>query len=92
MPDDPSVYVSNYKRRKLELMNRLDSSLTFTGLSANHKGGQVAVVSTIVVIVVVVVSVASGQGKKRREKRVTQVLWQRFVVKMRESWSHLCHR
>ena len=36
-----------------------------------------------VVVVVVVVSVASGQGKQRREKRVTQVLWQRFVAEMR---------
>ena len=38
-------------------MNELDSSLTFTGLSANHKGGQVAVVSTIIVIAVIVVSI-----------------------------------
>ena len=37
----------------------------------------------VVVVVVVVVSVASGQGNQRREKRVTQVLWQRFVAEMR---------
>ena len=42
----------------MELMDGLDSSLTFTGLSANHEGGQVAVVSTIVVVVVVVVVVS----------------------------------
>ena len=39
-------------------MDGLDSSRTFTGLSANHEGGQVAVVSTIVVVVVVVVVVS----------------------------------
>ena len=37
----------------------------------------------VVVVVVVVVSVASGQGNQRREKTVTQVLWQRFVAEMR---------
>ena len=40
-------------------------------------------VVVVVVVVDVVVSVASGQGKQRREKTVTQVLWQRFVAGMR---------
>ena len=68
MPDDPSVYVSNYKRRKLELMDGLDSSRTFTGLSANHEGGQVAVVSTIVVIVIIVVSVVDLRRSRGRSR------------------------